>query len=195
MPSVKNKVKYGLKNVYYAIATMAADGSATYGTPVRWPGAVNLTLDQQSERTTFRADNVDYWVGNSNSAYEGDFESAIVPDEFKTDVLGYRKDADGVLYEPAKPADVHFALLFQFDGDAKNLRRAMYNCVATPPGETGQTTGEQVEPQTETLSIRASSVYIPSLDIDLVKASTNPDTDSTVYDDWFDAVKVPTAFV
>ena len=86
-----NKVKYGLKNVYFAKATIdPSTQTATYGTPIRWPGAVSLSMDAEGESTKFRADNVDYWVGQSNNGYSGDFESALIPDAFRTEILGYR---------------------------------------------------------------------------------------------------------
>lgn len=188
----KNKVKYGLRNVYYAKATIAADGSATFATPVAIPGAVSLSLDAEGEITPFRADNIDYWTSSSNNGYSGDLELALVPEKFKTDILNFVKDDKGVLYETADGNPTHFALLFQFEGDVKATKHVMYNCVATRPtvgGETTPTGG--IEPQTETLSITAASIYVASLTKDIVKASTTEDGDETTYNGWTTAVYVP----
>lgn len=187
-----NKIKYGLKNVYYAVATIAADGSATYDTPVAFPGAVSLSLDPQGENTPFYADNIVYWVGVANTGYEGDLEIARVIDDFKTDVLGYQTDNKGVLVEDANANAVHFALLFQFEGDVKATRHVMYNCTATRPGANGSTKEDTVEPETESVTITATTIYNASYDTDIVKAETNETTDTTTYSGWFEAVYTPT---
>lgn len=181
-----NKVKYGLKNVHYAKATLDANNVATYGTPVPWPGAVNLSLDAEGGTTKFRADNIDYWIGQSNNGYSGDFESALIPDSFRRDILGDVVDSNGLLVENADAKTTYFALLFQFEGDEKNTRHVMYKCSATRPSVTGQTTDEEIEPQTETLTITAASVYNDDLDLNVVKARCN-EGDSP-YATWFDAV-------
>jgi len=188
---MSNKVKYGLKNVYYAVATIdAATNTATYGTPVAWPGAVNLSLDAEGETTKFRADNVDYWVGQSNNGYSGDFESALIPDSFRKDVLGDIEDDNNVLVENAGAPTKAFALLFQFEGDANATRHVLYNCTATRPSVSGATTEEEIEPQTETLELTAVAIHNAGLDKDIVKARCNEA--DTPYSTWFSAVYEPT---
>ena len=188
-----NKIKFGLKNVYYAVATIAADGSATYGTPVAFPGAVSLSLDPQGENTPFYADNIVYWTGVSNTGYEGDLEIARVTDSFKTDVLGYLTSGNGLYVEDANAQAVHFALMFQFEGDVKATRHVLYNCTASRPNIGGQTKEESVEPQTESVTITARTVFVSALNTDVVKSETNEDTATAVYDGWFTAVTLPTA--
>lgn len=188
----ENKVKYGLKNVYYAVATIdASTHAATYSTPVAFPGAVSLSLDPEGELTPFRADNVDYWVGNSNNGYSGDLEMALITDSFRKDVLGYTDDDNGVLVENKDVEAVHFALMFQFEGDQKATKHVLYNCTSTRPSAAGETTAETIEPQTETVTITASSIYNASLEREIVKASTGDKTDTTVYDGWTSAVYSP----
>lgn len=184
-----NKVKYGLSNVYYAVMSEDAQGAITYATPVAWKGAVNLSLDAEGDVTKFRADNIDYWVGQSNNGYSGDLESALVPDSFITDVLGNVDDQSDVVVELAAGQTKHFALLFQFEGDASATRHVLYNCTASRPSVGSETTGETTEPVTETVSITATSIPSTALNGDIVKAKC--DSDSAAYDTWFSAVYIP----
>lgn len=186
-----NKIKYGLKSVYYAVATIAADGSATYGAPVALPGAVSLSMDPQGELTPFYADNIVYYMSSANNGYEGDLTLAMVPDSFKKDVLGYVEDSKKVLVEDADAEPAHFALLFQFEGDAKAIRRVLYNCVAGRPTDNGNTKEENVSPETDQLSLTATTIYNASLDKNVVKAECNDTTDADVYAGWFTNVYIP----
>jgi phi13 family phage major tail protein len=186
-----NKIKYGLKSVYYAVATIAADGSATYGTPVALPGAVSLSMDPQGELTPFYADNIVYYMSSANNGYEGDLTLAMTPDSFKKDVLGYVEDTKKVLVEDADAEPAHFALLFQFEGDSKAIRRVLYNCVAGRPTDNGNTKEENVSPETDQLSLTATTIYNASLDKNVVKAECNDTTDADVYAGWFTNVYIP----
>lgn len=185
-----NKVKYGLKNVYYAVAHINnQDQTATYDTPVRWPGAVSVSFDAQGEANKFRADNIDYWVGQSNNGYQGDFESALIPESFRKDVLGDIQDEAGVLVEDAGATTQEFALIFQFEGDANATRHVLYNCTATRPSVSGKTTEESIEPQTETLTLTAVAIHNAAIDKDIIKARCNEG--DTPYSTWFDSVYQP----
>ena len=64
------KVKYGLKNVHYAIVTETTDSTgavtSSYGTVKAWPGAVNISLDAQGDDTPFYADDGTYYMAAEN---------------------------------------------------------------------------------------------------------------------------------
>lgn len=168
-----NKIKYGLKNCKYAVATIASNGSATYGTVKDLAGAVSLSLSPQGDTTPFYADNIVYYTSVANNGYEGSLELARIPEDFLKDVLGYSVASNNLVYEDVNAPVVHFALLFQFEGDSKARRHVIYNCVATRPDVASQTKGESIEPQTETLNITATSIYNAALDKDIVKAYLN----------------------
>lgn len=187
MPTTPNKVKYGLTNVYYAVATSDGNGVLTYGTPVRWPGAVNLSMAQQSGETTFYADNVAYFKTNASNGYEGDFESALIPDSFRTDVLGEVLDTKGFYVEKAGRPTVEFALLFQFEGDQTATKHCFYRCVASRPDVNGATVQENVEVQTESITLTA----LPRINDQVVKSRCPSDSNS--YATWFTEVTEPTA--
>lgn len=191
MPQTENKVKFGLENVHFAVATIGDDNSATYATPKRVRGAVSLSMDPEGDLVKFRADNIDYWVGNGNNGYNGDLEMALFNSDFRTDILKEQADANGVTYESANAELVHFALLFEFKNDLKRTRHVLYNCTATRPAVASQTTEDSTEPQTESSTISAGSIHVPALEDDIVKASCK--YGDTVYEDWFESVYIPTA--
>ena len=185
-----NKIKFGIKNVYYAAVTsVSSTGSLTYATPVAMPGAVSLSLSIQGDTSTFYADNIAYWTANANNGYQGDLELALIPDAFRTAILGETLDAKGFYVERSDDKQKEFALLFQFEGDENATRHCLYRCSASRPEVSGSTQQESIEPQTETLTLTAMARINDSV----VKARA-PYTASTTssYASWFSAVQEPT---
>ena len=183
-----NKVKYNLKNAHYALLTFGTDDTPVFGTPVPMPGSVSISLDANGEPENFYADGIAYYVINNNMGYDGDLELALIPESFRTDVLGETLDANGVLVENSNTELAAFALLFEFDGDQKHIRHVLYNCSASRPGIEGKTNEDSKEVQTETLTIKATP-----LPDGKVKAKTGNATNQTAYDNWYSSVYLPQA--
>lgn len=179
-----NKVKFGLSNVYYSKITYSGNAEA-FASPVRLPGSVNISLDPSGDTSNFFADNGIYYALTANQGYSGTLELALIPDDFRTDILGETQNSStGVYVETADATVNEFALLFQFEGDANATRHLLYRCTATRPSVASQTTAESAEPVTETLNITA----MPLLSNMRVKARC-AEGDSA-YADWFTAVYV-----
>ena len=188
MPNTSNKVKFGLKNCHYAIATLAADGTVTFGTPVAMPGAVSLSLDAEGDNDPFYADDSVYYMVSNNNGYSGDFELALIPESFLTDVMHETEDANGVIVENKDVEPEHFALLFEFSGDQRKIRHCIYNCTASRSGISSGTTENSKEPKTDKLSLVATSISGG-----YVKAKTGTNTADATYEGWFGNVYMPTA--
>lgn len=187
-----NKVKFGLKNVYYAKISAWTAGVPTYATPVAIPGAVNLSLAAQGDNTTFYADDSAYYSSTTNNGYSGDLEVAKFPDSFYTDIFSYETNAtSGLVAENADVEPASFALLFEFKGDANKTRHVMYNCTCSRPDVASATTAEGKEVQTEKATITAIPLPADSNGKAFVKGKCV--YGDSAYTSFFSAVVMPTA--
>lgn len=190
------KIKYGLKNVHYALVTETTTLGVTtssYGDIAAWPGAVALSLQASQDKTVFRADNEDYYISYGDGQYSGTLETALIPEEIKEALGWVRRDDDDVAVESAEDYKTtkYVALLFEFDNDEKASRHCLYKVSFSRADLAGQTTGEggQITPQTETVNLTA----VPRADNDrYIHSYADKKSDSEVYDGWYADVFVPT---
>lgn len=177
-----NKVNFNIQNVHYAV--IKDDG--TYDTVKHIPGAVTLTTDATGDDSTFWADGIAYWKTFNNTGYEGTLTLALLPDEFREDVLGEIRDTKNVLLEDARAKTVNFALGFQTDGDQESTYFWFFKCTASRPSTEANTTTESKDPDTQELSWSCA----PNPD-GYVRAKTTPTTAQADLSTWFDAVYEP----
>ena len=182
-----NKVRFGLKSLYFAPRTVNGQGVATYATPIAIPGARNISLSPIGDSSEFYADNILYWKAANNQGYDGNFEVALIPDEFKLQILGMRQDDKGKIVESLNNVYTDFALLWEFDGDANATRYVLYNCSANRPELSGTTTEASKTPDTSTISFTARGD-----ENEHIKAYAEPGDDE--YATWFTTVAVPGTF-
>lgn len=145
-----NKVRYGLSNVHVGTVTMG-DGTPTFSVPKAYPGAVNMTLDAEGEQSIFYADNIAYYVTNSNNGYTGELEMAYLYDWFETEYLGNKESQEGMIVETSDVPTQMAYIMFQFEGDVNATKYIIYNATFSRPSLEGSTQEDTTEPNTTTI--------------------------------------------
>lgn len=188
------KVRFGLKNVHYAIATAGEDGKLTYATPVAIPGAVSLSLDVQGDTNNFYADDIVYYATKAATSYSGSLEMAEFPKSFLTDVLGYAEDGLGQLVQFADSVPKTIALQYEVATDETPIRFTLF-CV-TPGIPTGDanTQTDSTNPDTQTIDVTVSSTTIaydgeerPVVKSQMEKTTAN----AAKYAAYYDSIIIP----
>lgn len=197
---MSNKVHFGVKNAYIFPITESVDAqtgevTTTYGAAVKWPGAVSIDLQAQGSQENFYADDSVYYVASSTNFYQGDFESASVPDAIKSAIYGDIVDDNNALVETQEATTKYFGFAFETSGDVGGHRTVFYKCSATRPSLGGSTKTDSSAPQTQTVTItaigRADKVTLDTKDYHLIQASLNEG--DTGYSTFFTAPYTPTA--
>lgn len=146
----QNLVRFGLSNVHTGKITLG-DGAPTFDVPKPYPGAVNLVLNAQGEQTIFYADNVAYYVTNSNNGYEGELEMAYLYDWFETEYLGNEESEEGMIVEKDIQPNQAAYIMFQFEGDKNATKYIIYNVTFGRPSIEGGTKEGTTTPNTTTI--------------------------------------------
>lgn len=148
------KYRYGLKNTKYAIWNAAEEA---YGELQDLPGAVSLELTAEGgDGSDFYADD-GIWATfpGTNGGYSGSLELANIPDAARVALLGEIVDAaTGVQFETTDAEPPEFALITEAQTNIGPIATVLYSCKATRPQFNANTKGENVDVDTETLSLR-----------------------------------------
>lgn len=148
-----NKVEFGISQLHVGTYEDDGNGNVTLGTPYHQKGAKSFSPEEQSEKSTFYADNIAYWSGYSGGTFEGDLEVAKFDDDFKKAYLGYKELTSGGLANVKNATKPNVYIAFQVEGDAESRRVILYNCTLGAISRAFETIEENKEPTTETLAI------------------------------------------
>lgn len=181
----ENKVRFGLSRL--TIFFKAAEG---WEAPISIPGVTECSRTAQVNSNDFYADNVLYFRANADTGDEIQVTTAFFPDAVKARMLGWAIDSKGALVRTTDGTPEEFAMAYQVEGDKKPRAKVVYSNIASVPSETATTKGENIEVQTEQLTIRSKAIEVAGKNT--VDAVLNQSDDPDAFATFFDNVYVPT---
>lgn len=182
-PQAENKVTFGLENVHWSKPTIQAGDEIQYSQPEKMPGSVELQLDPQSTDIKLKADNIDYYVSQSNDGYTGKLVFYNVSEEFLQYSVG-EEQVDELIAERSSSQGAPITLLFQIEGDKHAIRHCLTQVVVKRP-KVGSATKDGNNYNKVELEFIAS----PRPNDKVVKYKTSKKTTPATYKAFFDSVK------
>lgn len=183
-----SRVRYGIKNVHYALVKSTDNGTYTYDAPKPLKGAVSISLSEETNSIKEYADNGVWYQGNSLSGYTGSIEVEDLEKAIEAELLGHKIDSKGGMIVKDTDDAPEIALLFEFalaDAKATAKRGILYRCKLAKKEEKGTTKEDKITIEHTTLDVSASAR--PD---GLVKYSCES-TDAELFGNWFTAVPEP----
>ena len=181
----ENKVRFGLSKLHVFFKTTEG-----WDAPIAIPGITECTRTTQVNSNDFYADNILYFRANADTGDEITVTTAFFPDAVKARMLGWAVDEKGALVRVTDGTPEEFAMAYQVEGDKKPRAKVVYSCIASVPDESATTKGENIEVQTEQLTIRSKAIDVAGRTT--VDAVLNQSEDPEAFATFFDAVYVPT---
>lgn len=181
-----NKIEFGISDLYFGTYTVSDLGVVTLGTPYHQAGAVNLSVESESESNSFYADNVVFWSGFSDNGFSGSIEVAKFDKDVKIDFLGYTELDDGGVAAVKGATKPSVYIMFETQGDEAARRVIMYNCALGSIDREYATVEDSIEPATESMDITVTGDNGTGLTL------VSYDKDATGYATLFTNPPVPT---
>lgn len=185
-----NKVMFNLKNVYYSVVSEGVGGTLQYAKPKRLLGTTELTMELEQSSEKHYSEGLVYYVTTSSAGYKGELSIFNVDEDFEKDILGLKVDSKNVQYEDMYTQPKEIALLFEIDGNEKPERHCLLRVKFSKPKYEYKTTTDKID-----VPVLKFSYEGLTDEKGIGRTKTNKNTDTEVYNKWFDAVYRPTSEV
>ena len=178
----------GLDNVHYAILTKDDTEGATYGTPIKLPGAISISESAEQNTAELYADNRLWATATVFSKGELEIEFADIAIEDAAALLGHTVDSDGKIIYGANDVAPYICLMgeaLKHDGKTKRYFKLLKGQCAESSMEFNTTSDS---PEFTTVSLTAT--FMPRQSDGHYKYVIDSDSENaaTTIASWYESV-------
>lgn len=175
----------GLSNVMYSVLSYDQTGKATYGTPKKLAPAVQAKITQNVDQQVQYADDAAVEISQADGEIQVDFTALDIPTATLAEILGKKRDSNGVMLSGANDTPPYVALMFKsLKSNGKYRFVTLYKGRFASPDEDYQTKQGKADMQ----NVSISGMFVKRDADDIMKARVDEDDDGigvAVVSSWF----------